>query len=162
MPVYFVAENENNDYSSLRIKIGRAKNINARLRALQTGSPYDLKLMGWIDRGDDNSLEKALHELFADQRIRLEWFHLQPEDVLTQLKSYGIYAYVATEENSFEIVSRDNDGVPEYCGPWKWGDVDVSEFCPKCGCGCGLQYNENYGVDRCLKCGIIYDYDENS
>jgi hypothetical protein len=160
MPVYFIAENENDDHSTLRVKIGRSSDIQARLRTLQTGSPYGLKIMGWINSNDDKKLERTLHERYADQRIHLEWFHLDPEDVLNELKSHGICAHIATEENTFEIKSRDKDGVPEYYGPWKWGDVDDSEFCPKCGCSCGLQYNENYGTDRCLECGIIYEYDE--
>lgn len=160
MPVYFIAENKNDDHSSLRVKIGRTKDIQVRLRALRTGSPYDLKLMGWIESDDDKQLELALHGRYADQRIHLEWFYLQPEDVLTELKSHGICAYISTEDNTFEIMSRDKDGVPEYCGPWKWADVDDSEFCPKCGCSCGLQYNGNYGTERCLKCGIIYEYEE--
>ena len=160
MPVYFIAENENDDHNSLRVKIGRSRDINVRLRALQTGSPYELKLMGWIESGNDKGLESELHERYSEQHIHLEWFYLDPEDVLEELKSHGISAYIATEKNTFEIMSRDKDGVPEYYGPWKWADVEDSEFCPKCGCSCGLHYNENYGTDRCLKCGIIYEYEE--
>ena len=160
MPVYFIAENENDDHGSLRVKIGRSKDIQIRLRALKTGSPYELKLMGWIESDDDKQLERKLHERYIDQNIHLEWFLLPPEDVLNELRSHGISAYISTEKNTFEIISRDKDGVPEYYGSWKWGDVDDSEFCPQCGCSCGLQYNENYGTDRCLKCGIIYEYEE--
>jgi T5orf172 domain len=160
MPVYFIAENENDNHDSLRVKIGRSGNIQVRLRTLQTGSPYSLKLMGWIESDNDKQLELTLHERFSDQRIHLEWFYLQPEKVLNELQSHGICAYIATEENTFEIMSRDKDGVPEYYGPWKWGDVEDSEFCPKCGCTCGLHYNENYGTVRCLNCGIINEYDE--
>ena len=160
MPVYFIAENENDDHNSLRVKIGHSGNIRGRLRTLQTGSPYDLKLMGWIESDDDKQLELTLHGRYSDKRIRLEWFCLKPEDVFNELTSHGILAYIATEENTFEVMSCDQDGVPEYYGPWKWGDVDNSEFCPKCGCSCGLQYNENYGTDCCLHCGIIYEYEE--
>lgn len=160
MPVYFIAENENEDHNLLRVKIGRSKDLQVRLRALQTGSPYDLKLMGWIESDNDAQLEQKLHERYSDKNIRLEWFYLDPEDVLGELKSHGIRAYIVTEENTFEIMSRDKDGVAEYYGSWKWGDIEDSQFCPKCGCSCGLQYNENYGTDRCLKCGIIYEYEE--
>ena len=48
--VYFITENE--DHESLRVKIRRSRNIRARLRALQKGDPYELKLMGWIDSDD--------------------------------------------------------------------------------------------------------------
>jgi hypothetical protein len=160
MSVYFIAENESDDYNSLLVKIGRSGDIQARLRTLQTGNPSELKLMGWIESDDDNQLELTLHKQYLDQRRRLEWFYLQPEDVINELKSHGLRAYIAKEKNTFEIKSRDKDGVPEYYGPWKWAGVDDSEFCPKCGCSCGLQYNENYGTDRCLKCGIINEYEE--
>ncbi len=160
MPVYFIAENENNDYTSLRVKIGHSGDMQVRLRTFQTGSPYDLKLMGWIESDDDKHLEQMLHEKYIGQRVRREWFILQPEDVLQELKAHGVCAYIATEENTFEIMSRDRDGVPESYGPWQWSDVEYAEFCPKCGCSCGLQYNENYGTDRCLKCGIIYEFEE--
>ena len=69
-------------------------------------------------------------------------------------------AYIATEGNAFEILSRDRDGVPEYAGAWKWSGVEDADLCPKCGCGCGLQHNDNYASERCLKCGIIYEYEE--
>jgi hypothetical protein len=160
MPVYFIAENENDDYGSLRVKIGRTGDMQVRLRALQTGSPYELKLMGWIESDNDALLEQKLHQKYSTSRIRLEWFKLDPADVFVELRSHGIFAYIATEENTFEIEAWDKDGVPEYHGPWKWGDVEDSEFCPKCGCGCGLQYNENYGGERCLLCGIIYEYQD--
>lgn len=160
MPVYFIAENENNDPNSLRVKVGRSVDIQVRLRTFQTGSPYELKLMGWIESDDDKQLELALHDRYSDLNIHGEWFNLEPNIVFNELKSHGINGFIATEENAFAIISRDKDGVPEYSGPWKWGDVEDSEFCPKCGCSCGLQYNENYGTERCLKCGIIYEYEE--
>jgi hypothetical protein len=49
MAVYFIAEDENRNYDCLRIKIGISKNVPKRLAQLSTGSPYKLKLMGWID-----------------------------------------------------------------------------------------------------------------
>jgi len=57
------------------IKIGRSGRVDARVRELQTGSPYRLKLLVTVpERGD---LEKELHEWLAPFRIRRydgEWF----------------------------------------------------------------------------------------
>jgi len=130
MSVYFIAENENDDYESLRVKIGYSGDIHVRLCTLRTGSPYDLKLMGWIESDNDKQLETALHDRYADQRIHLEWFYLEPEHVLDEPKSHGICAFIATEENTFEIMSRDKDGVPEYCGAWKWGTSRIPPSAP--------------------------------
>lgn len=162
MPVYFVANNEQNDYDALRVKIGLSKDVHARIRQLQTGSPYKLALMGWVIGSDDRPLEAELHERFADRHLHGEWFQLTPEDVLDEIRSHGIAGYIAARYNAFEIVSYDQDGIPEFLGPWKWDDIQIQEFCPQCGCGCGLHYNENYGIERCLKCGIIDAYLQNT
>lgn len=155
MLLYFIAENENGDYDNLRVKIGMSKDINKRLSQLQTGSPYKLKLMGWIEVDDAKYLEKALHAKYKDRIVHGEWFHLGPCDVLKEIKSHFTDGYIAVNGNAFEIVSRDRDGVPEYLGAWQWTDVEYEEFCPKCGWGGGLDYNDNYGGMRCLKCGVV-------
>ena len=38
MQVYFITESESNDLNHLRVKIGSSRNIQKRLRELQTGS----------------------------------------------------------------------------------------------------------------------------
>ena len=56
------------------IKIGISKNPKSRLRQLQTGSPYELKLLTIVNgRGD---LEKPLHESLKPykQSCKGEWF----------------------------------------------------------------------------------------
>lgn len=54
------------------VKIGVARNAEARTAELQTGSPLPLHLI-WKTRGG-HSLERALHERFASYRIHGEWF----------------------------------------------------------------------------------------
>lgn len=54
------------------VKIGRAKNPEARLLHLQTGQPATLSL-AWVC---DGNFERALHNKFADYRVRGEWFDL--------------------------------------------------------------------------------------
>ena len=49
MPVYFLGEDEN---GCSPVKIGIAKNIEARKRDLQTGNPLELRLLGWIETVD--------------------------------------------------------------------------------------------------------------
>lgn len=160
MPVYFIVNNEHHDHSDLPVKIGYSNHVKRRLRDLQTGSSSELLLMGWMETEYDRSLESALHKRYKCQNIQREWYTLTPDVVFKEIKSHGLHGYIATQQNAFEIVSFDRDGVPEYVGAWQWLDVEDSEFCPQCGCGCGLQYNENYGsTDWCLKCGIIYGYE---
>lgn len=57
-----------------KIKIGRTKNdVMERLRALSTGSPCQLRLLGHID--GDHSTERSLHQKFSHIRMDREWFH---------------------------------------------------------------------------------------
>lgn len=158
MAVYFIADDEQQDYEFLRVKIGLSKDIHGRVRQLQTGSPYKLRLMGWIDDDNDISLERSLHNKYSHRRTHNEWFTLEPFTVLKELKSHGVRGYIAAQSNAFEITSYDKDGIPEYVGAWKWTEVEDIDFCPQCGCSCGLHYSENYGTERCLKCGIIDAY----
>ena len=155
MPVYFIAENENGNYGNLRVKIGISDNIQSRIRQLQTGSPYELKLMGWIESNNDRVLEKQLHQKYASVNTHREWFELDAGDVFEELKKHSTSAFIATNENAFEVISYDRDGMPEYFGAWQWGDAEIDEFCPSCGWGGGMDYNENYGGMRCLNCGLI-------
>lgn len=64
--VYFVS------YQNGPIKIGKAKNISARMSGLQTGSPHKLELMG-VMKGREG-LERSLHYKFSDLRMSGEWF----------------------------------------------------------------------------------------
>lgn len=65
--VYFIRCND-------RVKIGYAKNVEARLADLQVGSPYDLEILGTVSGGHEE--EGRLHTLFYQDRIRGEWFRL--------------------------------------------------------------------------------------
>lgn len=56
------------------VKIGYATNPKKRLASLQTGQPMQLTLL-WSHPVDH---EAALHERFAEYRVRGEWFDLTP------------------------------------------------------------------------------------
>ncbi len=156
MFVYFITQSEIEENGYLQIKIGKTKQqIEKRISQLQTGNSSPLKLMGWICTKNYNQVESKLHKKYKTSNIQGEWFWLSSKSVLDELKSHGIESYLALQDNFYEIYSYDNNGIPEYASPWEWSDINVEDFCPKCGCSCGLTYNENYGGDRCLKCGII-------
>jgi hypothetical protein len=55
-----------------RVKIGHAADPYRRLQFLQTGCPTKLELIGVTD--GDNSVERALHQRFADDHVHGEWF----------------------------------------------------------------------------------------
>ncbi|NOH82111.1 GIY-YIG nuclease family protein [Vibrio sp. RE86] len=158
MAVYFIAEDENGNYDCLRIKIGISKNVPKRLAQLSTGSPYKLKLMGWINTENDRDFEKSLHQKYLENNVHLEWFELGVCDVLDELKFHSVNSHISVNDNAFEVVARDRNGVPECVGSWQWTEVDNQEFCPNCGWGGGLDYNENFGCERCLQCGFCENH----
>ena len=78
-----------------RAKIGKARDPAQRLKELQTGNPFALKLIGCIrclSDGHAFEIEKALHAKFRNQRIRGEWFkytnsmHLFVERLIEQIE----------------------------------------------------------------------------
>lgn len=75
--IYFIL-----NYDSQAVKIGIAKNVKRRLASLQTSSPSKLELLGIIKTKSVNNarkIEKLLHEKFAKNRIRGEWFKTNVE-----------------------------------------------------------------------------------
>lgn len=75
--VYFILNRDSN-----AIKIGRAKNIQRRLKSLQTASPIELELLKTINlnsEGQAKGLEGSLHALFWYLRMQGEWFRAEPE-----------------------------------------------------------------------------------
>jgi len=61
------------------IKIGSSRDPQHRLRQLQTGCPFRLKLLGTIRCTSDahaKTVERRAHNIFYKQRRRGEWFRL--------------------------------------------------------------------------------------
>ena len=58
------------------VKIGTSVDPHKRLRLLQTGSPFTLSVLWSCEM--DHYLERDIHEVFADFRVRGEWFDLTP------------------------------------------------------------------------------------
>ena len=59
------------------IKIGVARNVQSRLETMQTGCPYELKILASIkcmSKGQAYGIERSLHYLFGRDRVRGEWF----------------------------------------------------------------------------------------
>ena len=77
--VYFI--HEEGDFK--RFKIGYTTRISERLLSLQTGNP-DLLVVYKTIKNVTKKKETQLHQLFAQYRIRGEWFAISP-DMIDQL-----------------------------------------------------------------------------
>jgi len=58
------------------IKIGIAKNVQQRMRELQTGSPYRLNLLCCFPGNED--MEREIHLGFSEIKLEGEWFLPHP------------------------------------------------------------------------------------
>lgn len=76
MGVYFIQSGEDGP-----IKVGKADDVTARQRGLQTGNPCELIVRAWQPTWG-RAHERTLHVRLADHRIHLEWFH--PVDLVLQ------------------------------------------------------------------------------
>jgi hypothetical protein len=154
MAVYFVREAHVG-----MVKIGVSKDVPQRLKALRTGNPRPLELMGWIipQKGSDYSLESQLHLKYDRHRAEGEWFRMSSTEVLDELRGAHTGGFVSKNAKAFEIVERDRDGVPIYLGVCKWTDLEIDECCPYCGCMCGLIGQETGAMYHCLNCDAYTD-----
>lgn len=62
-------------------KIGIAKDVDKRIRQMQGGNPFELKLVHAFRSRDPHGDEALLHAYFRGGRIRGEWFRLDVRDV---------------------------------------------------------------------------------
>jgi hypothetical protein len=75
--IYFILNEDSN-----AIKIGRARDLGKRMKALQTSSPAQLKLVSSIQVNSSKEaevLEKSLHQQFREIRVAGEWFKANAE-----------------------------------------------------------------------------------
>ena len=66
-----------------QIKIGKACDVKARLKGLQTSHPVRLELLATTEGGKEQ--ERRYHKRFADHRLHGEWFEPHP-DILAEIE----------------------------------------------------------------------------
>jgi DNA-binding NarL/FixJ family response regulator len=71
--IYFIQSQESFEDGPIKIGYTDDPDLRSRLRDLQVGNPYELKVLGVIAEGD-YTLEKELHDRFSDTRLQGEWF----------------------------------------------------------------------------------------
>lgn len=77
--VYLIGEINNGK----KYKIGstRAKDINKRLKQLQTGNSNPLFIESYYETDKPFKLETMLHNRFKDNNVIGEWFEMKDEDI---------------------------------------------------------------------------------
>lgn len=86
------------------VKIGVAKNPEARVNELLTGSPVPLHLI-WKTRGG-RALERGLHEYFVPYRLHGEWFDFGGENPTALVASAAALMGFVTHPERVAVESR--------------------------------------------------------
>lgn len=73
--VYFISNGE-------FTKIGTARNVQDRMKSLQTGSPTQLYLMASFFTDSPRQLEKEIHRMLNCYLVGGEWFDIQKDDLV--------------------------------------------------------------------------------
>ena len=78
-----------------RQKIGFSKDVNRRLKSLQTGNPTVLKIHHTepVPENRVRVLERKLHRELNHKRLKGEWFDLSPVEA-TQFLQYAIIRWL--------------------------------------------------------------------
>lgn len=103
MYVYFIVTEKTKGGGKCRMKIGKAKNPEKRLKQLQTGNPSPLKLIGKIKCSSEKhafEVEKAAHRYFNSSNLRAEWFKVT-DTVLVK-----VYEWTAIAESRERSLGR--------------------------------------------------------
>lgn len=72
-----------------KFKIGmtRKKDINKRIKELQTGNPYEIWLRSYYETDNPYIIEQMMHTKYMTSKIKNEWFELNANDVINFKKN---------------------------------------------------------------------------
>lgn len=86
-----------------RVKIGFSANPEKRLKELQTGSPFELKLLAkWPGTLDT---ELSGHRTFADYHCIGEWFELEVEGIVPMVEA-GLHLDLPYGDKRLRLIAR--------------------------------------------------------
>lgn len=69
------------------VKIGKTKNLKMRLRELQRFNSHELRVIVTIPGRETQ--ERKLHDLFADRRVKGEWFSITDEEAIAAAAEFS-------------------------------------------------------------------------
>jgi hypothetical protein len=98
--VYLIASGRN------IIKVGMARDVGKRARALQTAGPFEMQIIHKIEVADDHvaALEKLIHKRLKRYHLRGEWFCVERK---TAIDIAQRTANQFGKDRSFAVVDED-------------------------------------------------------
>lgn len=93
--VYFVKSDDSNKF----IKIGCTSNLDSRFKSLQTSSPYQLTIAGYIKTTNFTELESDIHRYFQNFKKNGEWFEIDFDHMQEVAEYFGKELLFITTDN---------------------------------------------------------------
>lgn len=84
--VYFIYIPELYQKGMTQVKIGHTKNLDKRLRQLQTGNPFKLSIYKTHKTINYKQIEHELHVKYKSKKVLNEWFQITLEDVDNEME----------------------------------------------------------------------------
>lgn len=82
--IYFIK----NGSSGNKVKIGSAIDIDRRVNSYQTAFHEKIFIVGYIKSDDYIFLEKEIHSIYSDSRVKGEWFEINDIDLFSLREMY--------------------------------------------------------------------------
>lgn len=89
--------------NSSKYKIGRTINIKKRIKQFSTGNPFNIKLLYFIETINYKKLEKNLHNILKQFRIKGEWFNFEDNDLVELESAIAQYTEKSNENKLYNI-----------------------------------------------------------
>ena len=70
------------DGEKFKIGMTKKKDINQRIKELQTGNPYEIWLYSYYETEYPLKIEKMMHAKHTSSNVKNEWFDLTVQEVL--------------------------------------------------------------------------------
>lgn len=102
------------------VKIGYAKDVDARLSNIRMSNPYPLALLASVHIENPDIVEGQLHTRLAKSRLRGEWFACTPELLaITELATSHVH-----ERLDARVTGREDPPVPPEFSVAPWGETE--------------------------------------
>lgn len=70
------------DGEKFKIGMTKQKDINKRIKELQTGNPEEIWLRSYYETENPLRIEQMMHARYKNKNVRNEWFDMNVEDVI--------------------------------------------------------------------------------
>lgn len=106
-------------------KIGIANDVQSRIAQLSTGNPHAIGLISCYGFNNAEIVERAIHQRFAGERQRGEWFRLTGQNIAEFDDMCGLLGGLAIREND-AVSEADIEEAEELAQPVDGGKWDYA------------------------------------